>query len=393
MAVMEKKPQGQNTRLMHLGQDPSAYFGIPNPPVPHASTILYPDFESYKHKTQHFSYARWGTPLSETFEKTMAELESGFNAVATPSGLSAIKTVFLTCLKAGDHVLITDSFYPPARYACNEFLSKFGIEVEYYDPRIGGAIAGKIKSDTKLIHMESPGSATFEVQDVDAIVSAAKAKNITTSFDNSWSGGVLFNPLRHGVDFAVQSVSKYVGGHSDLMLGVAIARDENCYKKLRAAATHLGICAGPDDLYLALRGLRTLRLRMKQCGETALAIANWLQKRPEVQRVYCPGLESSPDHGLWKKYYSGHNGLVSFLLKPAPEKAVAAFCNRLDYFPIGSSWGGYESLMQPQWPEKVRTAVPWREEGQLLRIHAGLEDAADLIADLEGGFERFKNAS
>lgn len=387
---MKKKNYGENTKIAHLGQKPDEYYGVVNPPIVHASTILFPNLESYeKRDRQVFQYARYGTPLSKTFEQSMAKLEGGYDSVAAPSGLSAITTSFLAFAQAGDHVLVTDSLYPPARAFCNHALSRMGVEVEYYDPCIGTGISRLIRKNTTFIHMESPGSATFEVQDVDAIVAAAKKKKIVTIFDNSWSGGYLFKPFDHGVDVVIQSVSKYVGGHSDIMLGVAVGRSKNIYTRLKTAATHLGVCAGPEDMYYALRGLRTLPLRMRQCGDNAMKIAEFLETRKEVQKVYYPGLPRNAHHKMWKKYYRGANGLLSFLLKPASKKAVAAFCDGLEFFPIGSSWGGYESLMQPQYLKSARTAVPWEEKGQMLRIHVGLEDVEDLIADLEAGFKRY----
>ncbi|MGQ0528148.1 MAG: cystathionine beta-lyase [Alphaproteobacteria bacterium] len=390
---MKKKNYGENTKIAHLGQKPDEYYGVVNPPIVHASTILFPDLESYeKRDRQVFQYARYGTPLSKTYEQALAAWEGGFDAIAAPCGLSAITTSFLAFSKTGDHVLVTDSLYPPARTFCSNVLTRMGIEVEYYDPCIGVGISKLIKRNTAFIHMESPGSATFEVQDVESIVAVAKKKKIVTIFDNSWSGGFLFKPFQHGVDVVLQSVSKYIGGHSDIMLGISIGRNKDIYTKLKTAATHLGVCAGPEDMYYALRGLRTLPLRMKQCGENALKIAKFLEGRKEVQKVYYPGLARNPHHRMWKKYYNGANGLLSFLLQPASKKAVAAFCDGLEFFPIGSSWGGYESLLQPQYLKAARTAVPWTEKGMLLRIHVGLEDPEDLIADLEAGFKRFNRA-
>ncbi len=387
---MTRKKHGLNTTLMHLGRDPDEYYGIVNPPIVRASSILFPSLEEYENKDRKFRYARYGTPLSDKFEKAMTELEGGYAAVTVPSGLAAISLSMLAMLKSGDHVLVTDSIYPPARQFCNNTLSRMGVEVEYYDPRLGAGIETRIKANTRVIYMESPGSATFDVQDVPAIVAAAKKKYVFTIVDNSWSAGLLFQPFRHGADVVIQSVTKYVGGHSDIMLGVAIGGTEEVYTKLKATAMDLGICAGSEDIYLALRGLRTLPLRLKQCAANAMEVAKWLVKRPEIQKIYYPALADHPDHKIWKRDFTGANGLLGVLLKPAPKAKLAAFVDSLELFPIGSSWGGYESLLQPQYLIHSRSAVPWTEEGMLLRLQIGLEDPEDLIADLEQGFRNLK---
>lgn len=381
------------TRLIHLGRAPKEYFGIVNPPISRTSTILFPSLDAYEDKDRKYRYARMGNPLSDKFECAMAEIENGHAAISTPSGLTAITTSLLAFLKSGDHVLVTDSLYQPSRLFCDNVLTRFGVEVEYYDPLIGAGISGLIRNNTTVIYMESPGSATFEIQDVPAIVQAAKARNIITIADNSWSAGLLFRPLDHGADISLQSCTKYVGGHSDINLGVSVARTPELYKQLKKTALDLGVCAGAEDLYLALRGLRTISLRMRQCAENAMIVAEWLKGRNEVQRLYFPALESDPNHALWKRDFSGTNGLLSILLRPAPKAAVSAFVDSLELFPVGSSWGGYESLLQPQYLKTCRTAVPWREDGALLRLQIGLEDPQDLIKDLEQAFAKFEAAS
>jgi cystathionine beta-lyase len=233
--------------------------------------------------------------------------------------------------------------------------------------------------------MESPGSATYEIIDVPAVTKLARQKNIVTILDNSWSGGILYKPLKYGVDIAVQSATKYIGGHSDLMLGVAVAANEKIFKTLKNTANNFGVCAGADELYLALRGLRTVKLRFRQQAENALKVAQWLQKQPEVQKIFYPALPDDPNYKLWKRDFSGANSLLSILLKPAPEKTVATFVDSLKLFPLANSWGGYESLLQPQ--DIKRAAKPWTEKGELLRLHVGLEDPDDLIADLEQAFK------
>lgn len=381
------------TRLIHLGRAPEEYFGVVNPPISRTSTILMPSLEAYEDKDWKYRYARMGNPLSDKFERAMAEIENGHGAISTPSGLTAITTSLLAFLKSGDHLLVADSLYQPTRSFCDNLLSRMGVETEYYDPMIGAGIAGLIRDNTAVIYIESPGSATFDVQDVPAIAAAAKARNVITIADNSWSAGLLFRPLEHGVDISVQSCTKYVGGHSDVNLGAAVARTLELYERLKKTALDLGVCAGAEDMYLALRGLRTLSLRLRQCGENAITVVQWLKGRPEVQRVYFPALANSPGHDIWKRDFSGTNGLLSILLRPAPKAAVHAFVDSLELFPVGSSWGGYESLLQPQYLKTCRAAVPWTEDGALLRLQVGLEDPQDLIEDLGQAFAKFEAAS
>lgn len=386
-------PQRSRTRLVHLGRAPEEYFGIVNPPISRTSTILIPSFDAYEDKNRKFRYARMGHPLGEKFESAVAEIENGHAAISTPSGLTSITTVLLAFLKSGDHVLVTDSLYQPTRSFCDNLLARFGVEVEYYDPLIGAGISGLIRDNTAVIYMESPGSATFEFQDIPAIVKAAKARNVVTIADNSWSAGLLFRPLDHGVDLVLQSATKYIGGHSDVNLGAVVARTPELYERLKKTALDLGVCAGVDDIYLALRGLRTLELRMRQCAENALKVATWLKGREEIQKLYFPAFEDHPGHDIWKRDFSGTNGLMSLLLRPAPKAAVRAFVDSLELFPLGASWGGYESLLLPQDLKNCRTAVPWTHDGALLRLHVGLEDPQDLIDDLDRAFTNFRAAS
>lgn len=378
----------EDTWLTHAGRDPDAYFGIVNPPIARASTILYPNLEAFENPDHRYRYAREGSPISDAFETTMAKLEGGFGAVTSPSGLTALTMTLQAFTKAGDHILICDSVYPPMRFYARDMLSKFGIEVEFYDPQIGGAIERLIRPNTALIHMESPGSATFEVQDIPAITAVAKKHGVVTMADNSWGSGILFKPLSHGVDISVLACTKYIGGHADVNLGVAIARNEAVYKRLRASAKHLGMCAAPEDLYLALRGLRSLKLRMAKNEENATAVIEFLKTRDEIQQIFYPALESHPGHDIWKRDCCGAGGLLSILLKPAPKKAVHQFVDGLKLFPIGASWGGYESLAYPQFMKSIRSAVPWERDGFMLRLQIGFEDPFDLIADLKAGLER-----
>lgn len=388
--MSKNKELGKNTKLMHAGKAPDEYYGIVNAPVSRSSTILYPSLDAYEDPDHKYRYGRYGTPITRHFESAMAELEGGFNSVVASSGLTAITTALWSFLQAGDHLLIVDSVYPPARDYCNNILSRYGVEVEYYDPLIGAGIKELIRENTAVIYMESPGSATFEIQDIPAIVNAAREKNIITMCDNSWSSGILFNPIEHGVDLCILSCSKYISGHSDIMLGAVVAASEETYKPLRQGAKDLGICAGPDDVYLALRGLRTLPMRMKQNGESAMRVVEGIIGQKAIERIYFPALPDDPNHALWKRDFSGTNGIFSILLKPSTKQAVRACVESLELFPIGSSWGGYESLLQPQYPKNQRSAVPWEEKGMLLRFQVGLEDPQDLIADLKQALDKFE---
>lgn len=388
--MTKKNTHKENTRLAHVGLAADEYFGIVNPPIARASTILYPSLAAYEDPNHRYRYGRMGNPLSEKFEGAIAEIENGFNAVSTASGLSAITLALMAVLKAGDHALIVDTLYPPGRDFCNQVMTKFGVEIEYYDPRIGGDIAKLTKDNTALIYLESPGSGTFEVQDVPAITKVAKAKNIKTIIDNTYAAGLIFKPLDHGVDYSLQSATKYIGGHSDINMGVVTANTEENYKLLKTTALNRGDCASAEDLYLGLRGLRTISLRMKQNAQSALKIASWLEKQKGIAAVLYPALKSSPEYKLWKRDFTGANGVLSIILEPSPKAAVHTFVDALDLFPIGSSWGGYESLLQPQYLSKYRTITPRPEgEGALLRLQIGLEDADDLIADLDQALKIF----
>lgn len=373
--------------MMHLGRAPEEYFGIVNPPIVRASSILYKSLQEY-YDTD-YRYARNGTPLSRHLQAAITKLEGGFGAITASSGFSAITTAIFAFAKAGDHILVTDALYPPVRAFCDTVLSRLGIETEYYDPLIGAKIEKLCRKNTALIYMESPGSGTFELTDVPAITRVAKKKKIVTVFDDSWSGGVLYKPFRHGVDVVVQSLTKYIGGHADVILGAAVAADRKHYSILREMADNLGVCGGADEMYLVLRGLRTVKIRLKQHAENALKVARWLEKQPQVRRVYYPPLPGHSTHKIWKRDFSGANGLFSVLLKPASRAAVSAFVNALELFPVANSWGGYESLLQPQAMDN-RAVMKWKEKGALLRLHIGLEDPDDLIADLKQGLKKLR---
>ncbi|MBI3453149.1 MAG: cystathionine beta-lyase, partial [Rhodospirillales bacterium] len=292
----------------------------------------------------------------------------------------------------GDHALVVDSIYGPTRRVCDTLLARFGVEVTYYDPAVGAGIAALIRPNTRLVFLETPGSLSFEMQDVPAIAAAARKAGAITVIDNTWATPLYFRPLAHGVDVSLVAATKYIGGHADLMMGILTAT-EAAFPKLRQAADDLGGCAGPDDCFLALRGLRTLGVRLARHFETGLILARWFQRRPEVARVLHPALPGDPGHDLWRRDFTGASGLFGIELKPVPRRALAAMLDGMKLFGMGYSWGGYESLLIPTDPRPLRTARPWAATGQLLRVHAGLESPDDLIADLDAGFNRLKAAA
>ena len=377
-----------DTIAVSAGRMSEAHFGAVNTPVYRASTILFPDMASLKANAQPYTYGRRGTPTSRSFEDAVTQLEGGVRTVMVPSGLNACITALLTVCGAGDRLLVVDSVYEPTRQFCDTTLKHFGVTTEYFAP--GADIAPLIKANTKAVFCESPGSLTFEVQDIPAIAAAAHARNVSVLLDNTWGTPVHFQAIAHGVDLSIQAATKYVGGHADVMLGYITANESHA-KRLVDAHGCMGLFAGADDIWLALRGLRTLPVRLKRHQETALALCHWLKARPEVARILNPALPGDPSHALWKRDFRGANGLFGLVLKPVPEAAVAAFIDGLHHFRIGYSWGGFESLVIPA--HIKRTVKPFAGEGPVLRFHAGLEDAGDLIADLERGFERLRDFS
>jgi cystathionine beta-lyase len=382
-----------DTLLGHVGNAPFENHGVVNPPVYHASTILFPTLEAYRNgKTARVRYGRRGTPTSYAFEEAVAALEGGSGGVSTPSGLSAITSVLTACVKAGDHILITDSAYQPTCYFCQTTLKRLGVETEYYDPAVGAGIEALIRPNTSVVYVESPGSLTFEVQDIPAIAEAAHKAGAILIADNTWGAGYYYKPLSLGADISLQAATKYIVGHSDTNLGVAVWQDDERFARVRDEVQNMGICAGPDDLYLALRGMRTMGVRLPRHYENGLKIARWLTQRPEVSHVMHPALEDDPGHGLWKRDFTGACGLFGFVLHETDQTALAAMMDGLKLHGMGASWGGYESLMIPTNPNTSRSATRWEVEGQGMRIHVGLEDPDDLIADLESGLERLNKA-
>lgn len=375
------------TKLVTAGRDPAANHGIVNPPVYHASTILFRSAESFRNRDQEYVYGRRGTPTSTALETAVAEIEGGHSCCLTSSGLAAICTALMAFARPGDHVLIADTVYRPTRNFADTMLTRIGVTVEYYDPLIGAGIADLLREDTTVVFTESPGSQTFEMQDLPAIAAAAHAGGAVVITDNTWASPFYFDPFAHGVDVSVQAATKYIVGHSDVMMGTITANEEH-WPALRETHLLLGQCAGPDDIYLALRGLRTLGVRLRQHMETGIALATWLEQRPEVAEVMHPALPSHPGHDLWRRDFGGASGLFSIRLKSTDRAAVDAMIDGLQFFGIGASWGGFESLVLPFDPASYRSATPWTREGHCVRIHAGLEDVEDLKADLEKGFER-----
>jgi cystathionine beta-lyase len=376
-----------DTRVVTAGREHGAYYGFVNPPVYHASTVLYPSAEDFAARRGRYQYGRRGTPTTEALESALRELEGPQCAgvALVPSGLAAISSALLSVLKSGDHLLVTDSAYEPTRKFCDQILTRFGVTTTYYDPLIGEAIAELFRANTRAVYLEAPGSLSFEMQDVSAIAKVAHAKGAAVLIDNTWATPLYFRPLDHGVDLAIQAGTKYIGGHSDLMLGTVSANAAHV-TALQETVRLSGLCEGPDDVYLGLRGLRTLAVRLERHFKSGLAVAHWLETRPEVLRLLHPALPSFPGHAIWKRDFTGASGLFSMVLKPVPQKAVYAFLNTLELFGIGASWGGFESLAIPYDCSHTRTASRWAPGGPTIRFHIGLEAVEDLIADLEHGF-------
>ena len=385
--MSDDKTLTPDTIATHAGRMSDGHFGVVNTPVYRASTILHKTLADLEGDSAAYVYGRRGTPTSRSFEEAVNALEGGARTVVAPSGLGACALALLSVCSAGDHVLVTDSCYGPTRHFCDHMLTRYGVETTYYDPCIGAGIAPQIKSNTRVVYCESPGSLTFEIQDIPAIADVAHRHRASVLMDNTWATPLFFDAIGHGVDLSIQAATKYIGGHADVMIGYVTA---NAAHKTRLESAHadLGLYASGDDCFLALRGLRTMPVRLARHQETGLALAHWLAARPEVTRVLHPGLESDPGHAIWKRDFKGACGLFGVVLKPVSHKQFAAFMDSLRLFGMGYSWGGYESLIVPS--HIHRTATKFGGDGTLIRIHAGLEDAGDLIADLEQGFAQMK---
>jgi cystathionine beta-lyase len=384
------------TLLATLGCNPDDHRGVVNTPPYRASTILFPTLAEFEAADRgdcaYPTYGRYGTVSTETLEKSLAVLEGADHSIVTSSGLAAIVLSLLTFLKNGDHLLMVDSVYGPARRFCDFELKRFGVETTYYDPTIGADIASLIKSNTRVVYVESPGSLTFEVQDVPAIARIAHEKNCIVIGDNTWATPLCMKAFELGIDISIHSATKYISGHSDLVMGVVSCKKEH-YLPLLRAFRNTGSNPSADNCYLAQRGLRTMAVRLKQQFEQGLAIARWLRDRPEVEAVLHPALEGAPGHDLWKRDFSGGCSLFAIVLKEAVSNhALAAMLDNMELFGMGYSWGGFESLIIPFYPSKIRSVSKWPYKGQALRIHIGLEHPDDLMRDLEAGLARLKKA-
>ncbi|MBL8629846.1 MAG: cystathionine beta-lyase [Rhodospirillaceae bacterium] len=389
----------KDTKVIHAGTDKKRNGGVVNTPVYHGSTVVFENMAALhvaadkvlKKREKYLFYGRRGTPTHWTLQEAMSALEGAADTLLTPSGLSACTLAILGCVKAGDHILVTDSVYEPTRAFCDTFLNTFGVETTYYDPAVGGGIAALMKPNTVLVFCESPGSHTFEIQDIPAIAKVAHAKGALVIADNTWASPLFCQPLKLGADISIQAATKYIVGHSDALLGT-IAVNEAALPGVAKALAAIGIAVAPDDAYLGTRGLRTLSVRLKQHEQNAMKVATWLQSRPEVARVLFPALPSDPGHALWKRDFSGASGLLGVFFKRTSTEAVTAMIDGMTYFSLGYSWGGFESLICPSNPGKSRTAKAWTEAAPGIRLHIGLEDTDDLIADLDEGLARFNKA-
>jgi len=381
--------RGINTRLAHSGHDPASYHGFVNPPVVRASTVLFPDAGTMETRNQKYTYGIRGTPTTEALATAIDALEGSAGTVLVPSGLAAVTLPMLSVLSAGDHALIVDSVYGPTRTFCDTMLRRLGVEVSYYDPRIGADIASLLKDNTRLIHLEAPGSNTFEMQDVPAITAVSSHHGIATTMDNTWATPLFFKPLDHGVDISIHAATKYPAGHADILFGTVSANAAWWPKLLKTHGT-LGLCVNGDDAYGVLRGLRTMGIRLERHQESAMALARYLESQPGIARVLHPALETHPDHAIWKRDFCGAAGIFSIVLDGAGgdharfRRQAHAFLDALRIFGLGYSWGGYESLAVHA-DLRDRTIATAPEEGPVIRLQIGLEDVVDLKADLDAG--------
>ena len=389
-AAARQKPE---TRLVTAGRDPKAQYGFVNPPIVRGSTVLYPTADDLHAHRGEFQYGRHGTPTTKALREALMALEGPQCAGVglAPSGLAAISTTLLAILKSGDHLLVCDNVYRPTRNFCEGLLARYGVETSYFDPLIGTGIGQLLKPNTRAVLLEAPGSQSFEMPDLPAIAAIAHAHGALVIDDNTWATPLYHRSLELGVDISMQAGTKYLGGHSDIMFGT-ISANAKAWPLISEAIRLLGVCAGPDDVFLALRGLRTLSVRLAQHHRSGLEMARWLASRPEVARVLHPALENDPGHAIWKRDFTGASGLFSIVLQPKPQKAVDALLDALTLFGMGYSWGGFESLAIPFDCDEYRTATKWAPGGPTLRLHIGLENIDDLKADFERGFAAFNAA-
>lgn len=393
MSKLPPKPDdlGERTRLVHAGRDPNEQHGFVNTPIYRGSTVLFPTTDDLLNRRGRFTYGTHGTPTTESLEKAWTQISGAAGTVLAPSGLAAVTLALMAFLKAGDHLLMTDSVYRPTRIFCDGILKNFGVETTYYDPLIGAGIADLLRPNTTIVFTEAPGSQSFEMQDIPAIAEVAHRHGAVVVMDNTWATPLFFPPHERGVDVAIEAGTKYLSGGSDLLLGM-VSANERCFKTLRKTYDAFAMCPGPEDVFLGLRGLRTMALRLREHEKQALDMARWLAARPEVAQVLHPAIETHPGHAIWKRDFKGSSGLFSVVLKPCSDKAVAAMLDGLALFGMGFSWGGFESLVVPFDCGHYRTATQWAPGGHGLRFHIGLEDLDDLQRDLDQGFARLKSA-
>jgi len=380
-----------HTKLVHAGRNPDEQFGFVNTPIYRGSTVLFKTVADLKSYSSRFRYGTKGTPTTEALENAWSELAGAAGTVLVPSGLAAVALALLAVVKSGDHILVTDNVYWPTRNFCSTVLQRMGVATSYYDPEIGAGIEALLQPNTSAIFTESPGSLSFEIQDIPAISEVAHRHDICVIMDNTWATPLLYPPHARGADLAIEAGTKYLGGHSDLLLGL-VSANEKYWPQLRATFDAFAMCAGPEDVFLALRGLRTMQLRLREAERQALAMAHWFAARAEVLRVLHPALPDSPGHAIWKRDFAGSSGLFSVVLKPVSEVAVAAMLDGLRLFGMGFSWGGFESLVIPFDCTNFRTATTWNPGGPCLRFQIGMEDISDLQADLDHGFERLRRS-
>ncbi|MCF4098247.1 cystathionine beta-lyase [Maritalea mediterranea] len=383
------KPRSPATIVTHYGRDPEKQYGFVNPPIVRGSTVIFQSYDQLKGHKRPYGYGRHGNPTNDAVQSTVTELENGAQTFLAPSGVSAITTALMAVLKTGDDLLVCDTVYEPTRQFCDSILEKMGVTTRYYDPTIGVGIEKLIQPNTKAVMVESPGSLTFEVQDIPAIASVCGPKEIAIIADNSWASPLYYKPLDLGANIVVHAGTKMFSGHSDIMFGT-ITTDATYEKRVQNTYRALGVCVGPDDSYLIARGLRSLELRMREQGQKALEMAKWLEKHPLVETVLHPALPQHPQHDIYQRDFTGPGALFSLILKPAGEEAVAAMVDDMELFAMGYSWGGFESLILPVKISSQRSVTQWPHDGNLIRLNIGLEGIEDLQADLSAGFERYR---
>ena len=376
---------GSRTRLVHAGREPFENHGFVNTPIYRGSTVLYPNAEELHLRRVKYTYGTHGTPTTDSLENAWSELAGAAGTVLSPSGLAAIAVALFSVVRAGGHLLVVDSAYRPTRNFCDTILKRLGVETTYYDPLIGAGVAALMQPNTVAVIVEAPGSQSFEMQDIPAIAAVARQRDVCVIMDNTWATPLFFPPHERGVDLAIEAGTKYLSGHSDLLLGL-VSANEKYWPQLKATHESMANCAGPEDVFLALRGMRTMELRLREAERQGLTLARWLAARPEVSRVLHPALPDDPGHAIWKRDFLGSSGLFSVILQPASRKQVAALLDSLQLFGLGYSWGGFESLVIPFDCRSYRTATRWAPEGPALRFSVGLENIEDLQADLDRGF-------